>query len=97
MLQWAAARGKADTVAALEEWGAGENETKALLAAAQKGSVARVEALLKRRVSPQLADENGHTALMVACREGHHDVMQVLGCDPQHVSRAVSDLVDGVM
>lgn len=76
-VQWAAARGKGDTVAKLEEWSAGEDDTQALLQAAQKGSVPRIQALLKRRVSPNLTDENGHTGLMVAAREGHTEALQV--------------------
>ena len=64
-------------MAALEGWGAGENKGKALLAAAQRGSTARIEALFSQGVSPLLTDENGHTALMIAAREGHVDVLKV--------------------
>jgi hypothetical protein len=80
----------------------GADGASPLIAAAREGDAARVEALLKGGVDPQLTLPDGSTALDVATQHGHADVVHLLtqvetagcwgpGCTLRRHDNAVAD------
>ena len=57
-----------------------------LLKISQKNNVEMVDALLKRKIDPNVQAENGDTALMIAARNGYYQVVELLVKSSAHLN-----------
>jgi ankyrin repeat protein len=67
-----------------------------LLAAAERGDVAGIKALVGQRARPDVRDAHGRTPLHVAAHRGHHEAMRALvaaGADPNALENDRYDIV----